>query len=67
MESSGTASTVKALRRYQGIRQYKLAQRAGIHTVTLTRIEHGNLPGLTVAVLARSAMALSVSIDALLG
>ena len=56
-----------AARRYQGIRQYELAQQTGIHTVTLSRIEHGNLPGLTVAVLARLAMALGISIDALLG
>ena len=56
-----------AARRYQGIRQYELAQQTGIHTVTLSRIEHGNLPGLTVAVLARLAMALGISIDELLG
>jgi transcriptional regulator with XRE-family HTH domain len=56
-----------AARRYRGIRQYALAQQTGIHTVTLSRIEHGNLPGMTVAVLARLAMALEVSIDELLG
>src|SRR5262245_46974013 len=56
-----------AARRYQGIRQYELAEQTGIHTVTLSRIEHGNLPGLTVAVLARLAMALGLSIDELLG
>ncbi len=56
-----------ATRRYRGIRQYELAQQTGVHPVTLSRLEHGNLQGVTVAVLARLAMALDVSVDELLG
>ena len=56
-----------AARRYRGIRQYELAEQTGMHPVTLSRLEHGNLPGVTVAVLARVARALDVSIDELLG
>ena len=58
---------VAAARRLRGIRQYELAERTGVHPVTLSRLEHGNLPGVTLAVIARVAMALGVSLDELLG
>jgi hypothetical protein len=37
----------------------------GIHAVTLSRIEHGKLPGGTVAVLARFALRLDLRLDPL--
>jgi transcriptional regulator with XRE-family HTH domain len=58
---------VAAARRLRGIRQYELAERTDVHPVTLSRLEHGNLPGVTLAVIARVAMALGVSLDELLG
>jgi transcriptional regulator with XRE-family HTH domain len=53
-------------RRQWHLRQADLAREVGIHAVTLSRIEHGKLPGLTVAVLARLAMRLDMSFDQLL-
>ena len=53
-------------RRQQHLRQADLAQEVGIHEVTLSRIEHGKLPGITVAVLVRLAMRLDLSLDQLL-
>jgi len=47
---------VASARRQQHLRQADLAREVGIHAVTLSRIEHGKLPGVTVAVLARLAM-----------
>ena len=53
-------------RRQQHLRQADLAREVGIHAVTLSRIEHGKLPGVTVAVLARLAIRLDLSLDHLL-
>jgi transcriptional regulator with XRE-family HTH domain len=53
-------------RRQQQLRQADLAREVGIHEVTLSRIENGKLPGVTVAVLARLAMRLDLSLDHLL-
>ena len=53
-------------RRQQHLRQADLAREVGIHEVTLSRIENGKLPGVTVAVLARLAMRLDISLDQLL-
>ena len=53
-------------RRQQHLRQADLAREVGIHEVTLSRIENGKLPGGTVAVLARLAMRLDLSLDQLL-
>ena len=53
-------------RRQQHLRQADLAREVGIHEVTLSRIENGKLPGVTVAVLARLAMRLDLSLDQLL-
>jgi transcriptional regulator with XRE-family HTH domain len=53
-------------RRWNRLRQADLARELGIHPVTLSRIEHGRLPGMTVAVLARLALRLDVSLDELL-
>jgi transcriptional regulator with XRE-family HTH domain len=53
-------------RRQQHLRQADLAREVGIHEVTLSRIENGKLPGVTVAVLARLAMRLDLSLDHLL-
>ena len=58
---------VAAARRLRGIRQYELAEQTGVHPVTLSRLEHGNLPGVTLAVVARIAKALGASLDELLG
>jgi transcriptional regulator with XRE-family HTH domain len=54
---------VASARRQQHLRQADLAREVGIHAVTLSRIEHGKLPGVTVAVLARLAMRLDLSLD----
>ena len=54
------------VRRQQHLRQADLAREVGIHEVTLSRIENGKLPGVTVAVLARLAMRLDISLDQLL-
>lgn len=48
-------------KRYR-IKQYALAERVGLHPVTLSRIEHGQLPGLTLAVLWRIAADLKVPV-----
>jgi transcriptional regulator with XRE-family HTH domain len=53
-------------RRQEHLRQADLAREVGIHEVTLSRIENGKLPGMTVAVLARLAMRLDMSLDQLL-
>ena len=53
-------------RRQEHLRQADLAREVGIHEVTLSRIENGKLPGVTVAVLARLAMRLAISFDQLL-
>ena len=53
-------------RRQEHLRQADLAREVGIHEVTLSRIENGKLPGVTVAVLARLAMRLDMSLDQLL-
>jgi transcriptional regulator with XRE-family HTH domain len=53
-------------RRQQHLRQADLAREVGIHEVTLSRIENGKLPGVTVAVLVRLAMRLDLSLDQLL-
>ena len=49
-------------RKRDRLRQSNLAARAGLHPVTLSRIEHGKLPGLTLAVLWRLAAALRVPV-----
>jgi len=53
-------------RRQEHLRQADLAREVGIHEVTLSRIENGKLPGVTVVVLARLAMRLDMSLDQLL-
>ena len=53
-------------RRQEHLRQADLAREVGIHEVTLSRIENGKLPGVTVAVLARLAMRLDISLDQLM-
>jgi len=53
-------------RRQEHLRQADLARGVGIYEVTLSRIENGKLPGVTVAVLARLAMRLDISLDQLL-
>ena len=53
-------------RRQEHLRQADLAREVGIHEVTLSRIENGKLPGVTVVVLARLAMRLNISLDQLL-
>jgi transcriptional regulator with XRE-family HTH domain len=47
------------------LRQEDLARDLGIHPVTLSRIEHGKLPGLSVEMLTRLALRLDVSLDLL--
>ena len=59
-------ANLAATRRQQHLRQADLAREVGIHEVTLSRIENGKLPGVTVAVLARLAMRLDMSVDHLL-
>ena len=59
-------ANLAATRRQQHLRQADLAREVGIHGVTLSRIENGKLPGVTVAVLARLAMRLDMSLDRLL-
>ena len=53
---------IASYRKRYRLRQYTLAERSGLHPVTLSRIEHGQLPGLTLAVLWRIAVALKVPI-----
>lgn len=59
-------ANLASTRRQQHLRQADLAREVGIHEVTLSRIENGKLPGVTVAVLARLAMRLDMSVDHLL-
>ena len=53
--------------RTQGHTGEEVARAIGIHPVTLSRIVHGKLPGLTVAVLMRLALELDISLDMLTG
>jgi len=53
-------------RRLQHLRQADLAREVRIHAVTLSRIENGKLPGVTVVVLTRLAIRLDLSLDQLL-
>ena len=64
MTALGTS--LASARRQQHLRQADLAREVGIHEVTLSRIENGKLPGITVAVLARLAIRLDLSLDQLL-
>jgi transcriptional regulator with XRE-family HTH domain len=64
MAALGTG--LASARRQQHLRQADLAREVGIHEVTLSRIENGKLPGVTVAVLARLAIRLDLSLDQLL-
>lgn len=41
--------------------QEEVARTVGIHPVTLSRIEHGKLPGLAVALFARLALELDIN------
>jgi transcriptional regulator with XRE-family HTH domain len=59
-------ANLASARRQQHLRQADLARELGIHEVTLSRIEDGKLPGVTVTVLARLAMRLDMSLDQLL-
>jgi DNA-binding Xre family transcriptional regulator len=52
-------------RQQRRITQYALAREVGIHPVTLSRLEHGKLPGVTLTVVLRVAMALDMSLNAL--
>ena len=63
MTALGTS--LASARRQQHLRQADLAREVGIHEVTLSRIENGKLPGITVAVLARLAIRLDLSLDQL--
>jgi DNA-binding Xre family transcriptional regulator len=49
------------------LKQKELAAKVGIHPVTLSRIEHGTMPGVTLQVIATLADALGISVDHLLG
>src|SRR5262245_33657918 len=59
-------ANLSSARRQQHLRQADLAREVGMHAVTLSRIEHGKLPGVTMAVLDRFAMRLDLSLDHLL-
>jgi transcriptional regulator with XRE-family HTH domain len=52
-------------RREQRLTGEQLARVVGIHPVTLSRIEHGKLPGVTVAVLTQIAWYLDLRLDQL--
>ena len=54
-------------RRRRGLKQKELAQQTGVHPVTLSRIEHGNFPTVSLELIARLAGTLGVSVDYLLG
>jgi DNA-binding Xre family transcriptional regulator len=56
-----------AARRRQGLKQKELAAKVGIHPVTLSRIEHGTMSGVTLQVIATLADVLGISVDHLLG
>jgi transcriptional regulator with XRE-family HTH domain len=53
-------------RKTQHLTGARVADAVGIHPVTLSRIEHGKLPGVTVAVLARLAWFLDIPMGELL-
>ena len=57
---------IVAARRRQRLKQYELAGRADLHPVTISRIEHGQMPGVTVEVLGRIARALNLPLHELL-
>ncbi len=48
------------------LKQKELAQHTVIHPVTLSRIEHGNFPTVSLELIARLAGTLGVSVDYLL-
>ena len=57
---------IVAARRRQRLKQYELASRAGLHPVTISRIEHGQMAGVTVEVVGRIARALNIPLHELL-
>jgi transcriptional regulator with XRE-family HTH domain len=56
-------SIIASNRRALGRTGEEVARAVGIHPVTLSRIEHGKLPGVTFAVLTRLAWYLDLRLD----
>jgi transcriptional regulator with XRE-family HTH domain len=63
----GLGAIIAHSRRAQRYQGEEVARAVGIHPVTLSRIEHGKLPGVTFAVLARLAWYLDLRLDSLAG
>jgi transcriptional regulator with XRE-family HTH domain len=54
---------IAAARKRAMLTQVDLARELGMHEITLSRIENGKMPGLTVALLVRLALRLNLSLD----
>jgi transcriptional regulator with XRE-family HTH domain len=54
-----------ALRRRQGLTLKALGDKAGMSYVTVSRIERGQMPNVSIGLVVRLAEALGVSIDSL--
>jgi transcriptional regulator with XRE-family HTH domain len=62
LQLGAIGARIAQYRKKRGMRQNVLAERVGLHPVTLSKIEHGQLSGLTLAVLWRIAVALRVPV-----
>ena len=58
---------IRRARRGRDLTQSQLAEIVEVHYITISRIENGQLPGVTLALIAKIAEALSLSVDDLIG
>lgn len=58
---------IRRARRSRDLTQQQLAEMVEVHYITISRIENGNLPGVTLALTVKIAEALELSIDELVG
>ena len=58
---------VMLARRRLGWTQHQLAERSGVRMVTVTRVERGKMPHVSLGVIYGMALALGASLDELTG
>ncbi len=57
---------IRRARRDQDLTQSKLAEIVGVHHITISRIENGQMPGVTLALIVKLSEALNLSMDDLI-
>lgn len=63
----GIADSMRKIRKARGLTQQKLAEKAGVSMIVVTKIEQGSTKAPSMASLVKLADALVVSIDDLIG